>query len=403
MGAVSYGRIVVDPDPSSKRRRPVYKDSNLQIVFGVTLMSVLGVASITPAFPRIGRELGLSSQSVGLLVTAFTLPGVALAPVLGVLADRWGRKRILVPALVLFGLAGGACALARDFNLLLLLRFVQGIGGASLGSLNVTIIGDLYRGQERANAMGYNASVLSVGTASYPAVGGALATLGWYYPFVLPLVAVPIGLLVLLALNNPEPTDDQQLRSYLRQVWESVKSRRAVGVFAASLLTFIILYGAFLTYLPFLMEESFGATSLVIGLAMSGMSAVTAVAASQLGRLSRRFSKTALVKTAFGFYAAGMLIMPLAPKIWVLAIPIALFGLGHGLNIPGIQTLLAELAPMEYRGAFMSANSMVLRLGQTCGPLLMGVMFGWRGVSAVFWAGATVAIGGVVLLALLLD
>ncbi len=103
--------------------RKVYKDHNLHVLWGVTLMAVLGVSSVTPAFPRIVQELGVSSGQLGLLITVFTLPGIVLTPVLGVLSDRYGRKKLLVPALLLFGVAGGACALARSFELLLALRF----------------------------------------------------------------------------------------------------------------------------------------------------------------------------------------------------------------------------------------------------------------------------------------
>lgn len=129
-----------------KKKKSVYLDTNLQIIFGVTLIAVLGVSSITPAFPLIVKDLNISTQSVGLLITMFTLPGIFLTPVMGALADRFGRKKILIPSMMLFGVAGGACALAHDFSLLLALRFFQGVGAASLGSLNVTIIGDLYSG-----------------------------------------------------------------------------------------------------------------------------------------------------------------------------------------------------------------------------------------------------------------
>ena len=90
--------------------------TNLVIVFGVTLMAVMGVASIAPAFPKIMNVLSLTKMEVGMLISAFTIPGIILAPLMGVLADRWGRKRVLVPALLLFGIAGGMCAFARDFN-----------------------------------------------------------------------------------------------------------------------------------------------------------------------------------------------------------------------------------------------------------------------------------------------
>lgn len=90
--------------------RKVYKDHNLHVLWGVTLMAVLGVSSITPAFPEIRDALGVSSGQVGLLITVFTLPGIVLTPVLGVLSDRHGRKRILTPALILFGVAPAVCA-----------------------------------------------------------------------------------------------------------------------------------------------------------------------------------------------------------------------------------------------------------------------------------------------------
>ena len=132
----------------SKNR--LYRDPNLQIVFAVTLIMIMGVSSISPAFPEIQTAFGISKPTVGLLIVVFTLPGVLFTPVLGVLADRFGRKKILVPSLLLFGVAGSACFFARDFNLLLTLRFLQGIGAASLGSLNVTIIGDLYSKRQLA-------------------------------------------------------------------------------------------------------------------------------------------------------------------------------------------------------------------------------------------------------------
>lgn len=85
------------------------RNRNLRVIFTVTLMVVMSVSSITPAFPKISREFAISETQVGLLITFFTLPGVFLTPFLGVLADRWGRKKILVPSLFLFALAGASC------------------------------------------------------------------------------------------------------------------------------------------------------------------------------------------------------------------------------------------------------------------------------------------------------
>ena len=371
--------------------RALYCDPNLLIVFGVTLMAVLGVSSITPAFPRIGRSLDLPSQAVGNLITAFTLPGVFLTPVLGVLADRWGRETVLVLSLMLFGLSGTACSLARDFDLLLALRFVQGIGAASLSVLYITLIGDLYSGQERTAAMGYNASVLSVGTAGYPAIGGVLATLGWYYPFALSILAIPLGLIALFALESPEPEHEQGLETYLRRAWASIKVGQAVGLFVLTLLVFLIIYGAYLTYLPFLMEDAFEASPFVIGLTMSAMSLATALTSSQLGKLVRFLSEKKLLQLSSVCYVVALLTIPRFPSVWSLWIPIIILGIAQGLSIPNLQTLLAGLAPIEHRGAFMAVNGVALRLGQTLGPPLMGAVFGIWGIEGTFYAAAAVA------------
>lgn len=376
----------------SRSPHPVYRDTNLQIVFGVTLMAVLGVSSITPAFPKIVKELGISPQAVGSLITVFTLPGVLLTAVLGILADQFGRRKILVPALMIFALAGGACAFARDFNLLLALRFFQGVGAAGLGAMNITIIGDLYSGKERTAAMGCNSSVLSVGTAIYPAIGGALATLAWYYPFVLPLAAIPVGLAVLFSLHNPEPKNVQDFRQYLRTTGQIIASRRVVGLFAVSTITFIILYGSYLTYFPLFIEDSFAVSPFIIGLIMSVSSIATAVASAQLGRLAKLSSERTLIAAGCILYAVALVTVPFVSNIWLLLIPTVVFGVAQGINIPSLMALLAELAPREQRGALMSINGMVLRLGQTLGPLIMGAVFVVWGTGGTMYAGAGFAL-----------
>lgn len=388
------------PDPLSQK---LYLNKNLQIIFSITLMAVMGVASITPAFPQIEKELNISEQDAGYLITIFTLPGVILTPILGVLADRVGRKQILVPSLILFGLAGFACFFTRDFHLLLLFRLLQGIGGASIGSLNVTLIGDFFEGRERAAAMGYNASVLSIGTASYPAIGGGLAMLGWYFPFLLPALAVPIAFVVLYSLKTPAPRNDQDLKTYLGKAWKSIKDKRVIVIFIASIFTFIILYGAYLSYLPFLLDSTFSAPPYLIGILFSVASLTTAITSSQMGKLSARFSNKILLKAAFIIYVCSLIIIPNVSYLWLLLFPLVLFGIAQGLNIPSLQTILTNLAPVENRAAFMSLNGMVLRLGQTLGPLIMGAVFGLSGITGVYYAGAAFALVMFVLILVMME
>jgi MFS family permease len=374
------------------REQPVYRDRNLHVIFGVSLMGVLGVSSITPAFPSIMKALDISPQAVGSLITAFTLPGVILTPVVGVLSDQLGRKRILIPALLLFAGAGTACALARDFQLLLILRFLQGAGAAALGALNLTILGDLYMGTERAEAMGCNSSVLSAGTAGYPAIGGALATLGWHFPFLLPLAAIPVALAVVFFLESPEPTNSQQLGQYLRDALRIIWTRQVFALFVVSIGTFLILYGSYLTYLPLLIEGSFSLSPFAIGAIISISSVAAAATSSQVGRLATLCSERVLIAVACILYAVALLMMPMISQPWLFVLPTTLYGIAGGLNMPSLVTLLASRAPMEQRGILMSVNGMVFRVGQTLGPMVMGMLFGLSGFGGVFIGGAACAL-----------
>ncbi len=386
----------------SKTSEPsVLRDRNLHIVFASTLMAILGVSSISPALPQIVRELEISRHAIGLLITAFTLPGVILAPVSGVLADRFGRRKILAPALLLFGIAGGMCTFVDDFAVLVALRFVQGIGGAALGVLNVTIIGDLFEGKRRAAAMGYNASVLSVGTGSYPIIGGALAVIGWHYPFALAFLALPIGALVWFALDSPEPKSQSSMRIYAAGIWTVLKDRRTIAIILASIGTFVILYGSYLTYFPILLGERFGASSALIGLIMASMSFTTAVTSSQLGRLREHFNEITVLRTAFFVYAIALAIIPFISNIWLIFIPTVIYGIGHGISIPTQMTIQAGLAPAEQRAAFMAIVGMVLRGGQTIGPLIIGAVYAFGGENAAFFAGAAIALLVILLLIVL--
>jgi len=369
----------------------VFKNRNLYIIFGVTLIAIMGVASLTPAFPDIIRYFNISPQQVGGLIVAFTFPGVFLTPFTGMLADRYGRKLVLIPSLFLFGIAGFACMFTKDFFWLLVLRFFQGVGASSLSSLNITLVGDLFEGKQRTAVMGYNASVLSIGTASYPALGGVIAIFGWQYIFALPILAIPLGIWVIKSLNNPEPKNKSGLRTYFGRVWKIINQKTVWGLLILNFMIFLILYGTYLTYIPLMMERRLSADSSRIGLMMSLMSLTTAGVSSQLGRINKWLGLRNQLIIGSSSYLIATLIMMVAGNYMILGVAVIIFGLGHGVLIPSIQNMMVGFAAINERAAFMSLNSMVLRAGQTFGPLMVGLLYALRGLNAAFLSGAILA------------
>ncbi len=328
------------------------------LIFGSTLAGIMGVAILSPAIPEIQRALNLSDLQVGMLITVFTLPGIFFSPVLGYLADRFGRGLILSISLILFSVSGFLCAFS-DYKLILVLRFLQGVGGSALTSLAVTLIGDLFEGNERLRMLGYNASVLSLGLAIYPLIGGILAEIDWRLPFVSFLSFLPIGF--------------KALRLKSRGRCERFKfelSREVLLVFLLGCLVFIITYGVFYLYLPKTLEEKFNASPILRGLIQSSTLFLTALVASKLEKIVSRLGVYRTIGIGFLGYGVSMLSIPLSPNVTLVAVSTMIYGFGHGTVLPSLQNVLVERTRFESRATVMTTYNSMIRVGQTIGPVI---------------------------------
>lgn len=390
---------------SPKSANNIYQDNNLYIVSFVTLMAVLGGTIFNPALPSIQKAFNVSSEQVSLVATLFQLPGAFVTLIFGVLADTFGRKQILVPSLLLFAFSGALSGFAHNFRSLLEWRFLQGVGTASLETLSLTIISDLYTGKKLATVMAFNASLIGISSALYPLIGGVLAGFSWRYPFLVAVVAIPVALFVLTKLKLPNKqtnAKDFKLKPYLKNTWSSINNRQVVGLLFAIMSQFMLQLVC-LTYIPIVAGSSFGASSAVIGIILTSMSLSLAFVASQLGLLfARNFTEIKLIKISFILYALALLIIPIVPNVWLLFIPVLLIGAAQGIAIPSIQALLAGLSAQESRAGFMAVNSTVQSWGQTLGPFLGGTIDALLGTQAVFYTSAGVSLGSFVLFSLLL-
>jgi MFS transporter, ACDE family, multidrug resistance protein len=242
----------------------------------------------------------------------------------------------------------------------------------------------------------YTRTIIFLSKVQYPIIGGLLATLGWYYPFFLPIFAIPIGLLVLFVLKNSEPQGQRNLREYLQNAVKALKNRKLAGLFIGSAANFVLLYGAYITYLPQLINDTFAAPPAIIGFILSSVSIAIVITSSQLGRLTKKFHTTTLIRASFVLYAFALLTVPLIPplraSVWLLLIPTTIFGIAIGIGAPSIQTRLTEIAPKQYLATILAVNGTFFSLGQTLGPLLMLVAFSLGGINSVFYAGVGFAI-----------
>ena len=372
----------------------IQQSQTVLIIFASTLVSVMGVSLISPALPTIQAAWNISASQASLLISAFTIPGVVLTPFIGLTSDRIGRKQVLVPSLFLFGVSGVAIVFVDGFTTILGLRVIQGIAGSAIMSLTVTLLGDLFSGERRSSLIGLNAAILAIGAAGYPLLGGGLALLSWTAPFVCFALGIIVALAGSAILSEPDSSRDSSGLSYIINAAQAVPTWTAIGLYMAIFGIFVILYGAQLTVIPFILNESYNLSSGVIGL-LIGLPAVTmGMTSSQSSRLLHYLSPSRLIALGFVTYGIGMTLAALTHSLTILAGALFLFGIGQGFAEPITDTALNALTPDTFRGGIMSIRTSVLQFGTTLGPPV------FIGVASIVGYTDTLFIAGIVAFAL---
>jgi MFS family permease len=344
-------------------RRPT-----IYLLVAATVVAPLDSPLISPALPSVQEALSLTDPQAGLIITSLAIPGVVLAPAVGIAADRFGRTRILTGCLAAYGLAGAAIAFVSTFEAILALRLVQGaVGSSILTGLAMTLVGDFYDGPTRNAAMGIIGGATNVAVAVYPTIGGTLADIDWRAPFAVYFVSTIVAVAVYVGLDEP-PMDRASIRSgYLYDAVAAIPLRRAALLYGAALGSFGMLFGM-LTVVPLILNAEYGLGTGRIGLIITMGLLVTALVSFLNGRLATHISNAALIASGFVSYGVGMATAGAFPSPAGIAAALLVFGLGHGLSFPAVATGIADLAEARFRAGTMSIRTSMLMVGQAIGP-----------------------------------
>lgn len=335
------------------------------------MIAPLDVVLVGPALPAIAEAFSVSSGRAGLVITAYAVPGLVAAPLVGALADRIGRRPVVAASALLFGLFGAGIALVPTdaFLLVLLLRGCQGVvGGSILASLALTLASDYFDGASRNAAVGYVSAAVTVSAAVVPVVGGALAAVSWRAVFLAYGTSALLAVVVFLALPEPSATGESDPLS-LAAARAAVPTGRALGVYGATFVGYGLFFGGLLTATPFLLAGEFSLPSERIGALLTAASLVGAAVALGNGRLARRHSSLALVVLAFPAYGAGLVLAGAGPTLLVLGVGLVVFAVGHGIFQPSVAAAVSDLGPPRARGALMSLRTSVVLAAQAVAPL----------------------------------
>ncbi|SOB77529.1 MFS transporter, DHA1 family, bicyclomycin/chloramphenicol resistance protein [Marinobacter sp. LV10R510-11A] len=304
-----------------------------------------------PALPQIGSDFGSGTSQVQLTLSLY-LVGFAIAQlVCGPLADRFGRKPIMIGGFVLFAIASIGCALASNIETLILCRFLQALGGSAGPVLGRAAIRDIYTPREAAKIMALLASIMALAPAVAPTLGGLMvAGFGWHSIF-LALGGYALIMAVVVAFGIPEP-----MRPEYRQplkLCSLLRNYRAIGTdisFLGYTLTNALLFSglfAFLSGSSFVLIDFLEVPPQKFGLYFAGI--VVGYVAGNLAAIhlgSRLVPDQILVRGLVIAVAAGSLMMALALaevfSVWAVILPQALFMAGTGMVMP--QTMAGAMA-----------------------------------------------------------
>jgi MFS family permease len=355
----------------------ILRDSNLQLLLLATMFPILGTSLVSPILESLIGPFGASPVSIGLMISSLTAPAIVAIPITGVLADRYGRRPVLIVALLLFGAGGSLIVLTTDFRVVLGLRAIQGVGFAGIVPVITTTIGDMYDGEREVMGQGLRMFMNGISGAFFPLLAGVLVTVAWQHPFALYAVAFPVAAVVHLRFTEPAPRPagedtSTEVPGYRRALSALVSHRRVYVLLIARTLPVIVWIG-FLTFNSLIVVRVMGGSPSQAGLVVAVGNLVFGVASSQVGRILSLFGdKFPVLVTANITLTAGFVGFLFSPRVGFALPWIVLAGAGFGIALSLYRSYITDLAPQSLRAGLVGLGATGARLTATITPIAMG-------------------------------
>src|SRR5699024_9802615 len=307
----------------------------------------LGNSMLIPIFPAMKQSLKLSQMQVSLTITVFSIAAAIFIPVLGYFSDRFSRKVIIVPSLILFGIGGllagfGAAAWPHAYVWILIGRILQGIGAAGTAPIAMALTGDLFKGSEQSRVLGIVEASNGLGKVLSPIIGSLLGLFIWYSVFfAFPAICLVSVLLSWIFIK--EKTNVQKAPSFPKYI------RGLLGIFKAEGRWLLVTYMAggvclftlfgILFYLSDMLEEKHHIDGVIKGFILAIPLLVMVIASyitgSRIGKNLNMMKKLMLIGLVFMTISFAGLV--LFKKLALFLAVLAVSSIGAGLILPCVN------------------------------------------------------------------
>lgn len=370
----------------------------------VPLIMVLGNSMLIPILPQMQEEIGISKFQASLVITLFSVPAGIIIPLAGFLSDHFNRKVVIVPALLLYGAGGvvaGVAAWLMDnpYGVIMAGRVLQGLGAAGTAPIAMALAGDIWSGASRAKALGIIEASNGLGKVLSPILGSLIALLFWYAAFfAFPIICIVAAALVYFFVKEPKKSGQKQsLKQYIGALKKTFKAQGKwlLTAYLAGSVALFILFGV-LFYISQILEEKYKVADLMRGLILSlpllAMCSTSLITGSKIKK-NMKLMKVLIVA------GLGMIGAPLAIAAFFANNPyvslglLVVSGVGTGLVLPCLNTLITSAVQKEERGAVTALYGSVRFLGVAAGPPIFGALMSTPKLMFLIMAGLAVFCG----------
>lgn len=327
--------------------------SLIPLLAACSVFAPLGNFLFLPALPVIANEFNAPVAAAQLTVTVYLIANAVGVLFSGPLADRYGRKPLLLVGLTLAGVGFVAGLVADTLTGLVIARAIQGAGGAVGITVARATVGDLYQGPPLSRALATLTMAMVIGSATAPYLGGLIAqSLGWRAGFWF-LLAGAIAIVVAVAWGMPETRSKQLLDQSFARIWQESRAVVARPVFLAYVLQAGVIYAQFLVFIsiaPHIMTNVLQIPPAHFGLYYLFLSGGYFLGNFYVARAGQRVSGTKLIhiglaiQAVFAFVALGLALLGFNAPLYIFGAQFALT-LGQGLALPNVAARGVALAP----------------------------------------------------------
>ena len=359
-------------------------------------MPVLGAVLLAPVLPTLNQAFADTPGVAILVPLTLTLPALFVAlfsPLAGWVADRVGRKQLLVVAMLAYAVFGTAPLWLGSLESIALSRIGVGIAEAAIMTCCTTLLTDYYAGEQRNKYLGLQTMVSALAATAFFALGGALGSIGWRTPFWLYAASAVIVIPMVFKLWEPAKTQ-RTMAAKTPVPWRQIAAPALVTLFGG------IVFYALIVHLPYVITALGVGDAALIGLAAAIASLATAAGAISFRFLAKLGTRN-LLALAFGLAAVGLFLVSIAGNVPLVIAGAVVASAGTGVLLPTLLTWAVNGLEYQQRGRGTGIWTGTLFVGQFLTPIVIGVAAGALGNLSVALGALGVACA-VALLAVLL-